>query len=431
MCAVRGGALADHALDAATRSLDARDRAFVQELVYGTLRLRGRIDHILQSFSSRPLGRLDPDILDVLRLGAYQLTEMTGVPAYAAISQSVELSRHTSARGAAGFVNGVLQTLRRGAGQWTFPSFESDAGAYLTTWGSHPRWLIERWLERFGAAATRRLVELNNQRPQLYLRLLGSIAATRAQMDRTGIVVQDQAVSSRSVAIDANDVTRALDVAPVIVQDPAAGLVSDFIGETAGLRVLDLAAAPGGKTLALVADQRDRAPAYVVAADISPQRLMRVRQNVARLSRPAPAGLGPLPLGITAADARVAPFKSADVVLLDAPCTGTGTLRRHPDGRWRLRPEDLVSLSTLQRELLDSAAQLVARGGLLVYATCSLESEENEVQVESFLKRYPQFNIESGAVADPDLLHADGTLRALPHLHGYDGAFAARLRRSS
>jgi 16S rRNA (cytosine967-C5)-methyltransferase len=153
-----------------------------------------------------------------------------------------------------------------------------------------------------------------------------------------------------------------------------------------------------------------------------------VQQNVRRLHRPAPRGVA-LPLGLVVADGRTPPFRASDVVLLDAPCTGTGTLRRHPDGRWRLTPRDLTALTALQAQLLDAAAPLVAPGGLLVYATCSLETEENETQVEAFLNRHPHFSIERGPVEDPSMLREDGMLRVLPQRHGHDGAFAARLRR--
>jgi 16S rRNA (cytosine967-C5)-methyltransferase len=424
--AVRRGAFADVAFAAVADALEPRDRAFAQELVYGTLRLRGRLDHVLGHFSNRPVERLDPDILDVLRLGAYQLTELDGVPPYAAISQSVELVRFARAHGATGFVNGVLQSLRRAAGKWSFPSFDADPIAHLTTWGSHPRWLIERWIARFGAPATRRLVEVNNQRPQLYLRLLNGVEATQRRLDDAGIVSTPLAIAERAVAIAGDDVVRALDAAPVIVQDPAAGLIATFVDVPANARVLDVAAAPGGKALALAAD---RAGPFVVAADISFARMQGVRSNVQRLSRPAPAGLGGARVAMVVADARRPPFRAADVVLLDAPCTGTGTLRRHPDGRWRVQPDDLRSLVALQAELLDAAASIVAPGGLLVYATCSLEDEENEMQVTAFLTRHAHFVLEPGPVTDPALLQQDGTLRVLPQQFGYDGAFAARLRR--
>jgi 16S rRNA (cytosine967-C5)-methyltransferase len=425
---VRGGTFADRALDAAAAGLGPRDRAFLQELVYCTLRLRGRIDHILAALSSRPLARIDPDILDVLRLGVCQLHVMDGVPTYAAVSQSVELARDTGSRGGAGFVNGVLQSLRRSGGAIEFPSFDADPAGHLTTWGSHPRWLVDRWLAHYGAVETQRLVEANNRRPRPCLRLTGDVAAAAAQLEAAGIATESVPLSSRALVIDGADLAAALDAAPVIVQDPAAGLVADFVAPPAGAIILDLAAAPGGKSIALAAGEP--APAYVIAADASFPRLSRVRQNVRRLARPAPRGIGPLPLGMVVADARMPPFRPADVVLLDAPCTGTGTLRRHPDGRWRLKPGDVAALADLQAAMLDAAAGAVAPGGLLVYATCSLEPEENELQVLSFLRRNPGFVIEPGPVPDAVPL-VGGMLCVLPEHHGTDGAFAARLRRSA
>ncbi|MEX1181886.1 MAG: 16S rRNA (cytosine(967)-C(5))-methyltransferase RsmB [Gemmatimonadota bacterium] len=432
----RRGILADIAFDNAARDLDQRGRAWTQELVYGTLRLRGRLDHVLAALSARPLGRIDDDILDVLRLGAYQLLEMDSVPAYAAVSQSVELARRT-ARSAAGFVNGVLQSLRRAPAAVTFPSFEADPVAHLSTWGSHPRWLVERWLTRYGAEAARRLVTSNNERPQLYLRALGQPRAVQALLLSQGIEVEPVSFAPGALRVLNGSAAAALAAAPVIVQDPAAGLVVTYAGTTTG-SVIDLASAPGGKALSLAAgvgavEGRDGRP-FVVAADRSRRRLARVTDSAARLQRSAPEGLGQLGIAAVAADARTPPFRAADMVLLDAPCTGTGTLRRHPDGRWRLAPEDIASLAALQSELLDSAAGLVRPGGVLVYATCSIEPEENELQVAAFLERHGEFDMDQqaqvpGGQLEPGLLDTDGTLRVLPHEHGVDGAFAARLRR--
>jgi 16S rRNA (cytosine967-C5)-methyltransferase len=181
--------------------------------------------------------------------------------------------------------------------------------------------------------------------------------------------------------------------------------------------VLDLCSAPGGKAVGAA-----EAAAFVAAADLSPRRLARLRQNVERL------GLAER-VGAVAADARRPPFAAADFVLLDAPCTGTGTIRRHPDGRWRVDPEALAELVALQREILDAAAPLVRAGGVLVYSTCSLEPEENEAQVTRFLERHPDFTRAPAAELDPSLLDADDQLVVLPQRDGVDGAFAARLRR--
>lgn len=430
--AIRRGVLAGAAIEYAAAHLDVRDRAWVQELVYGTLRLRGRLDHRLAALSSRTLDSLDADVLDTLRLGAYQLTEMGGVPAYAAISQSVDLAATVGGRGrgAAGFVNGVLRSLRRTGAASTFPTFEADPAAHLTTWGSHPRWLVDRWLARYGAEETRRLVDANNRPAPLYIRVLGDEAGVLGRLRAAGIGVEPVADVPRAALLVAGSLNAALDVAPILVQDPAAGLVATYADPGPGSRVLDLAAAPGGKALAVACDRQPGGPAFVVAADAAIRRMRQLADNAARLSRPGACGLGPIPVGLVVADARAAPFRPAELVLLDAPCTGTGTLRRHPDARWRIRQEDVLALARLQTELLHAAAALVGENGLLMYSTCSLEPEENERQVMSFLAAHPEFQLEAG----PPLVHGvepDGTLRLLPQVHGWDGAFAARLRRSA
>jgi 16S rRNA (cytosine967-C5)-methyltransferase len=206
---------------------------------------------------------------------------------------------------------------------------------------------------------------------------------------------------------------------PAVVQDPAASLVVRYADIPAGATVADVCAAPGGKALALAGGA-----GFVAAADLSFDRLERVRENAERV--------GSLPLGLVVADAREPPFRPVDAVLIDAPCTGTGTLRRHPDGKWRLRPEDPAALARLQAEILDAAAPLVAPGGLLVYATCSLEPEENEEQMEAFLSAHPEFEPAAPPEGlDPRMLDEAGRLLVLPQRLGVDGAFAARLRRRS
>lgn len=426
--AVRSGALASRALEQATANLAVRERAWVRELVYGTFRLRGRLDHRLAALSSRPLEKLHADVLDILRLGAYQLLDMGGVPAYAAVSQAVELAKRAAGRGAGGFVNGVLQSLRRAGASSTFPAFEIDPAGHLATWGSHPRWLVERWLASFGAPDARRLVDANNRRPELYLRALGPVEDAVSRLASCGVRVEAVPGASRALHVVDGDLAAVLD-APVIVQDPAAGLVVDYAAVPPGSRVVDLAAAPGGKAMAMAGDEPDVGPAFVAAADASAERLRRLRENVARLVRPAPQGLGGVPVSPVVADGRRPCFRAVDAVLLDAPCTGTGTLRRHPDGRWRIQPDDLRQLVVLQRQLLDGATGLVRPGGLLVYSTCSLEREENEEQVEAFLARHRDFRLDPGGAVGSPFLGADGTLSVLPQRNGWDGAFAARFRR--
>jgi 16S rRNA (cytosine967-C5)-methyltransferase len=416
--AVRGGELVDRAFQRRIEQVPARDRGWTQELVYGTLRLRGRIDHLLQPHVRRGLGSLDPDVHDILRLGVYQLLEMRSVPVYAAVSQAVELSRAAGAQRASGLVNGVLQSLvRSGAERARFPTLERDPVAHLTTWGSHPRWLVERWLAAFGVEVATRIVELNNERPDLYIRPIGLTAAeARARLEALGVQTEPVPLAPDALRISGDATVTAALAVPAVVQDPAAGLVVRYADVPAGATVLDVCAAPGGKALGLAGPA-----AYVAAADLSHGRLQRVVENAERTG---------VRVGCVVADARQPPFGAADVVLVDVPCTGTGTLRRHPDGRWRLGPGDLDALVLLQREILEAVAPLVRPGGLLVYSTCSLEREENEDQVEWFHGRFPQFVMAPTAAVAPELLDARGRLRILPPTLGADGAFAARMRRS-
>lgn len=419
---VRRGDLADRAFDRATGSLSERDRHWTQELVYGTLRMRGRLDHTLGSAVRGGIQALEPDVLDVLRLGVYQLAYMGSVPAYAAISESVELARAAGAGKASGLVSGVLHALARAPERIAYPERPRDPVEHLVTWGSHPRWLVERWVERWGLEATQRLVDLNNRRPELYLRPVGADAWHAAErLSSLGMATEPVPLAPGALRLlPPAEVRDALAAVPALVQDPAAQLVVLYAAPAAGMRVLDLCAAPGGKAIGM-ADSG----ASVLASDVSLRRVQRVRDNVLRL------GWGDRVRAVVA-DARHPPAQPADLVLVDVPCTGTGTLRRHPDARWRVTAEDFVPLGRLQADILDAAARHVRVGGHLVYSTCSLEPEENELQIERFLTANPEF------VADPapgvvarELVSQSGWLMVLPQSNGTDGAFAARLRRQA
>ena len=396
------------------------ERAWIRNLVYGTVRLRGRIDHLLSGFAARPPAQLDPPVRIALRMGSFQILEMGGVPDYAAVSQSVDQVKGTRSRAAAGLVNAVLRKVARvPRGQSLFPAPETDLAGYLTSWGSHPEWLVRRWIHALGAKAARALAEANNREPDLYIRPVGvkRDEAVRS-LSASGLGPADAEegdTAGRCIRLQRGaNPAEALEIVPGVIQDPAASLVVDFAAPDPGTLVADLCAAPGGKALAL-----SDAAGGVVAADLSPPRLARVADGADRLG----ARVWPV-----AADARFPPLREAATVLVDAPCTGTGTFRRHPDGRWRLAATDIGRMAAVQRAILDGAASVVPRGGLLVYATCTLEPEENWLQVESFLARHPGFRVEPGS-GTAGFLDERGCLRVLPHESGFDGAFAARLRR--
>ena len=407
-------------LDVAWEASDAPSsprRAWIRTLVYGTVRLRGRIDRVLEQHCRGPLGELDPEVRTALRMGAYQILEMDGVPDYAAVSQSVAQLKWTRKRGAAGLVNAVLRKVVASRyGRHLFPDPAEDLAGYLETWGSHPGWMVRRWIRHFGTRAARELVDANNTEPAVYLRPVGMDAAQAEdalnRADVRASVANGAEVCRLRPGVDPGD---ALRVVPGVIQDPAASLVVDYVSPDPGLVVADLCAAPGGKAMALT----DSA-AGVIAADRSRQRLARVREARRRLAARA---------WLLVADARFPPVREAGTVLVDVPCTGTGTLRRHPDGRWRVSERDLRVMTDVQRQILRGAAAAVPRGGLLVYATCALEPEENWGQVKRFLARHPDFRVQPGKAPDR-FLDSRGCLVVLPHESGFDGAFAARLRRT-
>lgn len=410
----------DVALERAATSLAARDRAFVHELAYGVARLRGRLDHLLARKVRGGLGRLDPPVLQVLRLGAYQLLYMGSVPRYAAVSQAVEQARGASGAGAAGLVNAVLRGVADdGAGLDLFPDFATDPAGHLSTWGSHPRWLVERWLRRWSPEEVRDLVRADNRRPALYLvPLRDTPEEARRLLHVAGVMARPVGRGTACIRLRrGTSPARSLAMLPSIIQDPGAHLVVRYADLPPGMKVADLCAAPGGKAMALATGA-----AYTLAADRSERRAGRIRENAVRTGAR---------VGVVVADARHPPLARSDAVLLDVPCSGTGTLGRHPDGRWRLERESMDDMIHLQREILDAGAELVAPGGLLVYATCSLEPEENQDQVGAFLRRRPDFVLEPTDAVPADYRDAEGHFVVLPQRHGFDGAFAARLRRVS
>ncbi|HXY32476.1 MAG TPA: 16S rRNA (cytosine(967)-C(5))-methyltransferase RsmB [Gemmatimonadaceae bacterium] len=421
ICAdLRRGERLDTAFDARTAHLDARDRRWTQELVYSMLRGRSVLDSHLDSRVRGGLVRLDPDLADLLRLGAYQLLSMNSVPAYAAIAQTVEIAKQRHGMGASRLANAVLRRLDRERDQLALPT-PSDPVDSLALRYSHPRWLVARWIARWGAAETEALLAANNTEPQTVLRPYGIVhEQLEAMLETAGVEVSHHPLVRDSLQLESPVAITELGAFKqglFFVQDPAATLVTHYAAVAPGALVADLCAAPGGKALEL-----SRTAGLVIAADRNPTRVARLMENFRRVdARDAVAMV---------ADARSPAMREVDAVLLDVPCTGTGTLRRHPDARWRLKMSDLAVMAALQRELLHSAASLVRPGGILVYSTCSLEPEENDARIEEFLGARPEFVLEpppDGSV--PASVLDAGRLRVLPQRHGVDGAFAARLRR--
>lgn len=408
----------DRAFADATKRLEDRERAFARELAWGVVRWRGTLDHLLARHVKRGLDSLDERVLDVLRAGAYEVLFMGGVPAYAAVSQAVDAVRAVGQPRAAGLVNAVLRRItEQGLDARLFPQLERDPAGYLERRGSHPRWLVERWLQRWSVADVARLVALDNEVPPLALVPIHDAPEVAARRwNEAGFEARVVAAGSGVVEVHGGAPADVLAVVPSFVQDAAAAWVCAYADGPEGGRMADLCAAPGGKAMNLARRAR-----WVVAADPSFPRLRQVIENRDRTG---------LALHVLQADATAPALRDLDLVLVDAPCTGTGTLRRHPDARWRLTPDEPLKMAAVQLRLLRGAARAVAGGGLLVYSTCTLEPEENEGVVEAFLEQHPDFVLEP---PDPHRVQAPiderGYLYVLPQHEATDGAFAARLRR--
>ncbi|HUP01383.1 MAG TPA: transcription antitermination factor NusB [Gemmatimonadota bacterium] len=423
---VRAGARADVSLERHATGLDPRERAFVMELAYGAIRWRGRLDYHLRGFLE-DFKRLPPDVLSILELGAYQLLFMDRVPEWAAVDESVRLARglpRASGR-SAGLVNGVLRNLVRGRGKLPLPD-PADLAGHLAVKHSHPRWIVERWLERYGAETTEALLVHNNTPPGLHLAVNPRATTSGAVLEAiTAAGYEARAHPLKPDAIVVGPGARPEDLPGWVeghfwVQDAAAQWVAE-IPEAPRGRFLDGCAAPGGKLCGLLARS---AGARGLAVDRDAGRLGRIRANCDRL------GMGGQ--WLVAADARALPTTERfPLVVADVPCSGTGVLRRRVDARWRRRSGDPAAFGAFQRELLVSLGESVQPGGTLVYATCSLEPEENEDVVTAFLGSRRNFRCAPVDDRIPAPLRAGPYLATRPWTGDHDGMFAARLVREA
>ena len=423
---------------------DERDRALAGEIVTGTLRWQGAFDRVIGVLSGRPLDRLDPEVLDILRLTLFQLLHLDRVPASAAVNDAVQLTRKAGKSSSASFVNAILRRAsRQRAGLPLPPRTAGDAAAeldYLETTLSHPRWLVERWRDRYGFEAAEAWCRFNNTPAALTLR------ANRLQVTRESL-----AEALRAAGVETTPTRFAPDGLVVrrgnplgsdlefqgargarggnsrsdpwfVVQDEASQLVAVVARATAGQRVLDACAAPGGKTTAMAADMGDRG--LLIASDVRPKRVRLLAETVRN------AGARCVRV-IQANAAQPLPFADVfDLVLIDTPCSGLGTLRRDPDIKWRRSPDEFPALASLQLRILTSAAAVVRGGGRILYSTCSSEIEENDEVVERFLTAHSGFRLSPLQFpAAPELVGSDGYFRTLPFRDGLEAFFAVALAR--
>jgi len=415
------------------------DHALAMELVLGVLRWRSLLDSDIVHSSAQPLEKLDLEVLTALRLAVYQLRQLSRIPARAAIHESVELVKRARKRSAAPFVNAVLRKVA--AGIEPIPrSFESSIdGSSVRTLGAssaHPPWLVERWAEAYGLEVALKICQYNQSIPVTAIRLRRLDSEVKLRME--GIELAPGALLSSARLVHLGEISRtaAFRSGFVAIQDEASQLVAALVGYAP--YALDCCAAPGGKTAAIA----DRNPdANIVAVELHPHRAALLQ----RLLRPQPSdqGAGTGKIQIVAADARDLPFAAKfDRVLADVPCSGTGTLSRNPEIKWRLAYADLADLQQRQLSILRSAMNQVAAGGRLIYSTCSLEKEENENVIDRALAQDSSFRVvdcrlelrklqHEGELIwpDPSTLTRGCYLRTLPGANACDGFFAAILEK--
>lgn len=410
--------------------LQGPDRGLYSELVFGVLRRQGTLDHYLAQVVEQPLERLQQPVLLLLRLGLYQLLYLDRVPAHAAVHESVELAKRFCPK-ASGLVNGVLRNLLRRRDQLSLPDRQLQPEARLAAEYALPDWLARQWLQQLGPDGAAGLGAALLETPPLVLRINSLRTGRAAYLQRlaeAGIAAEPCRYSPEGVRLLER---RAVPELPgfedglFVVQDEASQLVAHLLAPRPGERVLDACAAPGGKATHLAQLMQDRGT--LLAADLNERRLRKVRETAQRLGLTC---LQPL-IGDLLSPAYLQ-GQRFERILLDAPCSGLGVIRRNPEAKWRLTPAELERCATRQRLLLEQAAGLLQPGGILVYATCSTAVCEDEAVVDDFLSRAPEFVLEHGEALFPhwsDLFTADGCLRLWPHRHGSDGFFAARLKR--
>ena len=406
------------------QNLSAVDRSLATEIVFGVLRWQSKLDTRITRISARPPSKLDPEVRIALRIAAYQILNLERIPARAAVNDSVELVKLARKRSAVPFVNAVLRKLASTSNGITDdPSAEDSAAARLAAQYAHPVWLVERWIRNFGLEKVQRICQFDQERPITAIRI--SSTSAEDQLRAEGVTLEPGTIVASARRVRSGDITQTTPwrERKIFIQDEASQLVALLVGQ--GNKILDCCAAPGGKASAIAA----RNPAALIAAcELHTHRARKMRELIAGEN-----------IHIIAADAQHLPFRiHFDRVLADLPCSGTGTLARNPEIKWKLQADDILDLQSRQKRILEGAVSQLETGGRLLYSTCSLEPEEGEAVVEAALREHPGLRIvpmrkeltklkEAGDLIWPELdsLIAGEYLRMIPGIHPCDGFFAA------
>jgi len=410
--------------------LDRRDKAFTTELTYGTLRAKGTLDWIIQQFSKQKPDKIPDLVLDLTRMSVYQIMYMD-VPDHASVNEAVLIAKKNFHPGISKFVNGLLRTIAREKDNLPWPDKEKDPARYISLKYFHPPWIVKMWIEEFGIEQTEALCEADNRPPKFVIRV-NTLKITPEkltdELKEAGWQVEPGMYMPEAlVAKDAGDITRVpqFKEGQFYAQDESSMIIAHVVDPQPGETILDVAAAPGGKTTHMAQLMHNKG--QILSVDVNPNRVNLLKQNIQRM--------GAFIAQAIKADAtklKSVVKKPVDRILCDAPCSGLGVLARRPDARWTKKPEQIEELSHLQTDILTSVADFVRPGGVLVYSVCTVTRQETKLVVERFLRIREDFYVGDVAPYLPEPLRADvrdGMIQLLPSRHGIDGLFIARLRR--
>ena len=406
--------------------LEPREKAQVREYVQNILRKKSYLDFLIDEFSSISIDEMKSQLKNILRLGLYEMLFMDGTPDYAAINEAVDIAKYTLGSKSGDLVNAILRNIQRDIDNLPKPAFKDRTKLVATTF-SHPEWLVKRWSKRFGEREAFQLMQANNQRPVFYVRVNNLRTKTenfKLRMEKSGIAFEESDWLPGYFKVDSVEpfISKGwIDKGFCLVQDIAAGFAPTILDPEPGESIYDLCAAPGTKSIVL--SDLMEGEGSIIAVDISTDRLEKLAESA--------LSFGAENIKIRRSDVRDLSLKLSDGVLLDAPCTGTGVMSKRADLRWKRTEQDLEDAVTLQSELLDEAANFVKKGGRLIYSTCSLEEEENWNQVQNFLAKYDNFELDdlSDYLPEEVLIEDGKAYQTFPHKHHCDGHFGVRLVR--
>ncbi len=406
--------------------LNEKDKRLLNEITNGVIRNRMRIDWVLRKFYHGDFLKINSLIKNSLRVALYQFLFCDKIPEYAIVNEAVENTKVALSEKHSKLVNAVLRNLLRQKDKIDYPDPDSDRIKYLAVYHSHPEWMVKKWVNRLGYDSTEAMLVMNNKPKDISIRI-NSIKTTR---DKVELELLSQKVKFERTDLSEYYLTiknfgelnslNLLKDGSIYIQDVSAGLPVTLLDPKENERIIDICAAPGGKATFIAEKMKNTGE--IIAVDIFEMRLRTIEENFQRL--------GLTNIKTLAYDARTLSIDPADRVLVDAPCSGSGTLSKKPDIKWKQDPLQIENMNRLQYEILLNASRMVKPNGILVYSTCSIEPEENSVIVEKFLESNTNFVLENAdAFVDPSVVSDKGYIETYPHIHNTDGSFAARMKR--